>query len=86
MTIEAYDQPRDLTAERVPATTPLSQRRSPVDRSPLVQPPWIRALFLFFKQHRDLPKDFVGQVEVNLFKGGVTNITVRQSYKEETGT
>lgn len=28
-----------------------------------------------------IPKDFVGQVEVNCFLGGVTNVNVRQSYK-----
>lgn len=34
-----------------------------------------------------VPKDFVGQVEVNCFQGGITNVNVRQSYKQkETGT
>ncbi len=31
-----------------------------------------------------LPKDFVGKVEVNVFKGGITNVNVHQSYKEDT--
>lgn len=30
-----------------------------------------------------LPKEFVGQVELNVFKGGITNVNVRQSFKEE---
>ena len=45
-------------------------------------PPWISQLFLYFKTH-PIPKDFVGQLEVNVFKGGVTNVNVRQSFKEE---
>jgi hypothetical protein len=30
-----------------------------------------------------IPKDFVGQVEVNVFKGGVSHVNVKQSFKEE---
>lgn len=26
-------------------------------------------------------QDFVGQIEVNIFKGAITNVNVRQSYK-----
>lgn len=33
-----------------------------------------------------IPKDFVGQVEVNVYKGGISNINVRQSFKEEDKT
>lgn len=44
-------------------------------------PDWMRKIFAMMKGV--FPKDFVGQVEVNIFKGGVTNINVRQSYKEE---
>lgn len=45
-------------------------------------PDWITKLMQLAKPV--LPKDFVGQVEVNIFKGGITNVNVRQSYKEET--
>lgn len=47
----------------------------------LVTPDWIQQLFTKLKG--EIPKDFVGQVEVNVFKGGISNVTVRQSYKEE---
>ncbi len=33
-----------------------------------------------------IPKDFVGQIEVNIFKGGVSNVNVRQSFKKEVTT
>lgn len=33
-----------------------------------------------------IPKDFVGQVEVNVYKGGISNVNVRQSFKEEDKT
>lgn len=42
-------------------------------------PDWIAQLLRAVKPL--LPKDFVGQIEVNCFLGGVTNVTVRQSYK-----
>ncbi len=44
-------------------------------------PDWILALIRFIRPA--LPKDFVGQVEVNCFKGNVSNVTVRQTYKEK---
>jgi hypothetical protein len=28
-----------------------------------------------------LPRDFCGQVEINVFMGGLTNVNIRQSYK-----
>lgn len=31
----------------------------------------------------EIPEDFVGQVEVNVFKGGISNVNVRQSFKKE---
>ncbi len=46
-----------------------------------MMPLWIQLLLTKLKQ--DIPKDFVGQVEVNVFKGGISNINVRQSFKEE---
>ena len=47
-------------------------------------PVWIQALLSKLKG--EIPKDFVGQVEVNVFKGGISNINVKQSYKEEEKT
>ena len=47
----------------------------------LVDPsPWIRQLFILLRPR--LPRDFVGTIEVNVFKGGISNITIKQSYKE----
>ena len=45
-------------------------------------PDWI-ALIISTLRNK-IPKDFVGQVEVNVFKGGISNVNVRQSYKEDT--
>lgn len=28
-----------------------------------------------------MPKDFVGSIEINVFKGGISNVNVKQSYK-----
>ena len=47
-------------------------------------PDWIRQLLKALKG--TIPKDFVGQVEVNCFKGGISNVNVRQSFKEEDTT
>ena len=30
-----------------------------------------------------LPKEFVGRIEVNVFKGGIANVNVQQSFKGE---
>lgn len=32
-----------------------------------------------------VPRDFVGQIEVNCFLGGITNVNVKQSHKPEGG-
>lgn len=47
-------------------------------------PEWVRALLRVLRPL--LPKDFVGQVEVNVFKGGISNVNVKQSFKEEETT
>ena len=42
-------------------------------------PDWVQKLMA---AARDLmPRDFVGQIEINAFKGGVSNVNVRQSFK-----
>lgn len=45
-------------------------------------PDWVLRLIAYAKQI--LPPEFVGKVEVNVFKGGVSNVNVTQSYKEDT--
>ena len=30
-----------------------------------------------------LPAEFVGQIELNVFKGGITTVNVRQSFKAD---
>ena len=44
-------------------------------------PSWIEILITQLKGQ--IPVDFVGQIEINVFKGGISNINVRQSYKQE---
>jgi len=45
-------------------------------------PEWVLQLIGFTK--KVIPPEFVGKVEVNAFKGGVSNVNVTQSYKEDT--
>jgi hypothetical protein len=34
-----------------------------------------------------VPREFVGQIELNMFKGGVSNVNLKQSFKvEDTAT
>jgi hypothetical protein len=47
-------------------------------------PIWIQTIMRLIRP--ELPKDFVGQVEVNVFKGGISNVVLRQSFKEEETT
>lgn len=44
-------------------------------------PVWIVTIMRLIRP--ELPKDFVGQVEVNVFKGGISNVNVKQSYKDD---
>jgi len=44
-------------------------------------PIWVERVIELIKQ--EIPKDFVGQVEVNVFNGGVSNVNVRQSFKQK---
>jgi hypothetical protein len=43
-------------------------------------PPYVQALIATAKAV--LPKEFVGRIELNVFKGGVSNVNILQSYKE----
>lgn len=42
-------------------------------------PAWLLPILQVVRER--LPQDFVGQIEVNCFLGGITNVNVRQSYK-----
>lgn len=43
---------------------------------------WVLKTMAAVRPH--LPKDFVGKVEVNVFKGGITNVNIHQSFKEDS--
>jgi len=45
-----------------------------------VCPAWIQELIRLVE--RTAPREFVGQVEVNIFQGGVSNVNLKQSYKK----
>jgi len=47
-----------------------------------VTPEWISELMRAAR--RIIPRDFVGKVEINAFKGGLSNVNVQQSFKEDT--
>lgn len=40
---------------------------------------WVQAFIK--KIEGEIPKDFVGQIEINVFKGGISNINIKQSFK-----
>jgi len=40
---------------------------------------WVQALIK--KIEGEIPGDFVGQIEINVFKGGVSNVNIKQSFK-----
>lgn len=44
-------------------------------------PPWVDQLI--DAALRYVPKDFVGQIEVNMFRGGISNVNIKQSFKRE---
>lgn len=43
-------------------------------------PDWIRKVYDYAAAVA--PKEFCGQLEVNLFQGAVTNLNVKQSFKK----
>jgi len=45
-----------------------------------MMPDWVQKFMTSLKH--EIPKDFVGQIEVNVFKGSITNINIKQSCKE----
>lgn len=48
-----------------------------------MMPEWLRRLADAVR--KEAPKEFVGQLEFNVFQGGVSNINVKQSFKESPG-
>jgi hypothetical protein len=49
-----------------------------------MMPAWIATLIKLMREH--VPREFVGQIEVNVFKGGISNVNVKQSFKQEDTT
>lgn len=46
------------------------------------KPDWLEMLFKAVKPL--LPPDFIGRIEINVFKGGISNINLNQSFKGDT--
>ncbi len=47
-------------------------------------PEWMKRCLAALKGQ--LPRDFIGQIEINVFRGGVSNVNIKQSFKEEDTT
>lgn len=47
-------------------------------------PQWIGRVVRSVEQA--VPVDFVGRIEINVFKGGISNVRVEQSFKAEVQT
>lgn len=47
-------------------------------------PVWLSKISHQIQQ--EIPKDFVGQVEINVFKGGISNVNMRESFKINDAT
>jgi len=46
-------------------------------------PLWVREIMRTVKEV--VPREFVGQIEINVFRGGISNINLKQSYKDVRG-
>jgi hypothetical protein len=44
-------------------------------------PEWLRRLLAAIRPL--LPRDFVGSIELNVFRGGIANVNVRQSFRDD---
>jgi hypothetical protein len=44
-------------------------------------PDWLRHVLAAIQPL--LPRAFVGQIEINVFKGGISNVNVRQSFRDD---
>jgi hypothetical protein len=42
-------------------------------------PEWLRRLLIAIRPL--LPREFVGSIELNVFRGGIANVNVRQSFQ-----
>lgn len=47
-------------------------------------PSWIETIAHQITQA--IPKDFVGQVEINVFKGGISSVNLKESFKPTAST
>lgn len=43
-----------------------------------MMPDWLRRILSVLRPA--IPADFVGTIEINVFKGGIANVNVRQSF------
>jgi len=46
-----------------------------------MMPDWLRRILAAIRPL--LPRTFVGQIEINVFEGGISNVNVRQSFKDD---
>jgi hypothetical protein len=72
-------------SRRVSAVRHVRHRRRPpagtVGGGATVTPEWVKRFITAITG--TAPPDFVGRVEVNIFKGSVSNVNVVQSFKED---
>jgi hypothetical protein len=54
-------------------------RKTPRQSTPA--PAWLRAIMRAVKPL--LPRDFVGRIEIHVFRGGIANINLGQSFRDD---
>lgn len=47
-------------------------------------PQWMRTVIETVKEV--IPREFVGQLEINVFRGGISHVNLKQSYRDERTT
>lgn len=72
--------PPALTNHIWPAKTITLTTEIPVEQT--TRPTWLQPILDAVRDK--IPKDFVGQIEINCFKGGISNLNLKQSYKEDS--
>lgn len=60
---------------------PEARLRAGALREDDITPEWIRRLMQAIRPY--LPQEFVGQIEINVFRGGISNVNVKQSFKDQ---
>jgi hypothetical protein len=48
-----------------------------------IPPAWLQELMRLTKEV--VPKDYIGQIEINLFRGVISNVNLKRSYKDKRG-